>query len=682
MIEDQRMTQFYFFSGKGGVGKSTMAATTAVNHAMSGRRTLLVSTDPAGNLGDIFETEISTGTVSVMPGLDVIQLDSDKITEAYKRAMLAPLEEIFDEAAMETVREQFNGGCTVEIATFDRFTDFLSETGYDLIIFDTAPTGHTLRLMTLPGEWSAYITKSAAGSGQTCIGPVSQIQDAKDKYDEAVRMMQDPSRTTMFLVARPEKTSVFETLRARHELEKTGISRFEIIINGVYPSEISAFRELQNPFIADLQATGLPVRMVYLQAGEIKGLQVLQRFGKIVFRSGNRSHTVSRNTEAMITTAQHPNAEPMITPAQHPNAEAVITPAQHPNAEANSSVETTSTDNLAETEDFIEGNFSETTPFSDFAGGDALDQLLDRTHDKRILVFTGKGGVGKTVISCATAVQSARRGKTLLLTTDPASHIGEVLETRVDHTPREIAPSLWAANIDQHEAAEVYKAHILRDAANQGYTEDLLKSLREELDSPCTEEIAVFERFAGYLQDAQWEYIVLDTAPTGHTLRLLELPFDYQKQLGDATGTGSESANRQATGNLIRMMKDPLITAFLLVAYPEFTPLHESQRAAVDLARVGISIQGVVLNQILNISTSDSKFMQARWRMQQHYLSVARDLFPEPLFAAPLQAHHIVGLNRVDELRAAMFASADMPTSEARSDSAILAISADEAVAH
>jgi arsenite/tail-anchored protein-transporting ATPase len=682
------MAQFYFFSGKGGVGKSTMAATTAVYHAMAGRRTLLVSTDPAGNLGDIFETEISTGTVSVMPELDVIQLDSDKITEAYKRAMLAPLEEIFDEAAMETVREQFNGGCTVEIATFDRFTDFLSETGYDLIIFDTAPTGHTLRLMTLPGEWSAYITKSAAGSGQTCIGPVSQIQDAKDKYDEAVRIMQDPSRTTMFLVARPEKTSVFETLRARNELEKTGISRFEIIINGVYPSEISAFRELQDPFIANLYATGLPVRMVSLQAGEIKGLSVLQRFGKIVFRSGNRPHTVSTNAEAVDSTARRPNAD------------------------ANASAETTSNDILAETEDFIEGNFTETMPFSDFAGGEALDQLLDRTHDKRILVFTGKGGVGKTVISCATAVQAARRGKTLLLTTDPASHIGEVLETRVDHTPREIAPSLWAANIDQHEAAEVYKAHILRDAANQGYTEDLLESLREELDSPCTEEIAVFERFAGYLQDAQWEYIVLDTAPTGHTLRLLELPFDYQKQLGDATGTGPESANRQATGNLIRMMKDPLITAFLLVAYPEFTPLHESQRAAADLARVGIPIQGVVLNQILNISSSDSKFMQARWRMQQHYLSVARDLFPEPLFAAPLQAHHIVGLNRVDELRAAMFASEGMPTSadipitearptsadipiteawsnsadipitEAWSNSATLPISADETVAH
>jgi arsenite-transporting ATPase len=258
-------TQYLFFSGKGGVGKSSMAATTAVYHAENGQSTLLVSTDPAGNLGDIFEQEISTQTIKLSKNLDVIQLDADKITDAYKRKMLAPLEEILDGAALESVKEQFNGGCTVEIATFDRFTDFLSETVYDYIVFDTAPTGHTLRLMTLPGEWNDYIAKSEQRSGQTCIGPVSQIQDAKEKYEHAVKVMQNPKQTTIYLVSRPEKTSVYETKRAMKELKKTGIHRFEVIINGVIPQEaeksaiFSKLRKKQQPFIQYLSEMKIPV---------------------------------------------------------------------------------------------------------------------------------------------------------------------------------------------------------------------------------------------------------------------------------------------------------------------------------------------------------------------------------------------------------------------------------------
>ena len=181
------MTNYIFFSGKGGVGKTTMAATTAVYNAKQGKRTLLVSTDPAGNLGDIFERSIGTEPVSLMNNLQVAQMDAQAITDAYKQRMLEPLAAILDDAMFETVKEQFNGGCTVEIATFDKFTDYLDNDGYDLIVFDTAPTGHTLRLMTLPQEWSGYIKKSSEGSGQTCIGPVSQIEDSRQKYEHAVK---------------------------------------------------------------------------------------------------------------------------------------------------------------------------------------------------------------------------------------------------------------------------------------------------------------------------------------------------------------------------------------------------------------------------------------------------------------------------------------------------------------
>jgi len=597
-MNTQMNTQYLFFSGKGGVGKSSMAATTAVYHAEKGHRTLLVSTDPAGNLGDIFEQEISTQTIKLTKNLEVIQLDADKITDAYKRKMLAPLEEILDDAALESVKEQFNGGCTVEIATFDRFTDFLSETNYDFIVFDTAPTGHTLRLMTLPGEWNDYIAKSEQGNGQTCIGPVSQIQDAKEKYEHAVKVMQNPKQTTIYLVSRPEKTSVYETKRAMEELEKTGIHHFEVIINGVIPKEAEAstifskLRKKQLPFIEDLSKMAIPATEVPLQSGEIKGYKTLQEFASVVFGHKKESLAI---------------------------------------------------------------NYSDIQEFSDFRDPNALIKLLERTKNKRILAFTGKGGVGKTVAACAMAQQVAFEGKTLLLTTDPAAHIGQVLQTEVSHIAKNINGNLWAANIDQVLAGDEYKTKILNDARIQNYSDELIASLAEELESPCTEEIAVFEKFANYLVDTQWDYIVIDTAPTGHTLRLLELPFDYQKQINSKATEGKEdSASSTVIKSVISMLKDPEITRFFLVAYPEYTPLHESERAARDLERVGIAIAGVLINQILNKEDCQGEFAQTRWKMQQHYLHVAQNLFNQPLFAMPLLGREIEGPEGINALRSAI----------------------------
>jgi arsenite-transporting ATPase len=593
------MTQYIFFSGKGGVGKSSMAATTAVHYAENNKRTLLVSTDPAGNLGDIFGQEISTDIVRMGEYLDIIQLDADKITDAYKRKMLAPLEEILDGEALEAVKEQFNGGCTVEIATFDRFTDFLSETGYDYIVFDTAPTGHTLRLMTLPGEWSDYIAKSEQGSGQTCIGPVSQIQDAREKYEHAVKVLKDPEQSTIYLVARPEKTSVYETRRAKAELEKTGIHHFELIINGVIPASVATtgffeqLRQKQIQYIRELQALEMPSIQVPLQAAEIRGYQTLKRFAVIVYQ-------------------------------------------QAP--------------------DHIRADYSDTKAFAGFADPQQLKELIQRKKEKRILAFTGKGGVGKTVAACAVARQLAYDGKTLLITTDPAAHIGQVLAAEVGHEPQKIKGNLWAANIDQRQAAEEYKSRILEDARRQNYSPELIASLAEELESPCTEEIAVFEKFAQYLNDDRWAHIVLDTAPTGHTMRLLELPFEYQQQLNRSKAEAREASDRKtAIDQVIGMLKDPDSTAFFLVAYPEYTPLYESKRAARDLARAGIEIAGVLLNQILDQQACDDDFGKARWNMQQHYLHLARQLFEKPLFAMPLLEQEIIGQDSIDALRRAIF---------------------------
>lgn len=598
------MTNYLFFSGKGGVGKTTMAAVTAVYHAGKGKRTLLVSTDPAGNLGDVFERNVGIEPTRIFNNLDVVQMDAQAITDAYKQRMLEPLAAILDDTMFETVKEQFNGGCTVEIATFDRFTDFLDDETYDLVVFDTAPTGHTLRLMTLPQEWSGYIKKSSEGSGQTCIGPVSQIEGARQKYMHAVEMMQDAKRSVVYLVSRPEKTSVYETLRAKSDLEKAGIHHFKLIINGVYPDQdsnesgiFSKLSGMQQLYIKKLSEE-FPdhLHLVPLQAGEIKGLDNIIAFGEIIYENAQKT---------------------------------------------------------------IHQPFKESKSFVGFSDPKDLLKIIEKKTDERIVVLTGKGGVGKTVISCALASYLSQKGKTLLVTTDPAAHIGQVLEKNVSYDISQIKEGLFAVNIDQKEAVIEYKKIILDDAKANGYSDELLASLEEELESPCTEEIAIFDKFAALLTTGKWDYIVLDTAPTGHTLRLLELPFEYQKQIDmKLKGQTKEDASVNKNSKIqevIRKLQNPDDTSFLLVSYPEFTPIYESYRALLDLERVGINIQGIMLNQVLKQSDCLGGFSLERWKMQQHYLSIAVGLYHKPLFMVPLQSDEIIGLKAVDHLQQDVF---------------------------
>ncbi|MCX6335648.1 MAG: TRC40/GET3/ArsA family transport-energizing ATPase [Bacteroidia bacterium] len=599
------MTQYIFFSGKGGVGKTTIAATTAVYQSQKGKRTLLVSTDPAGNLGDIFERKVGVDTIEVSPNLFLAQMDSDAITDAYKNRMLEPLSAILEGAVLEQVKEEFNGGCTVEIATFDKFTDFLGDETYDLIIFDTAPTGHTLRLMTLPNEWDKYIQKSAEGQGQTCIGPVSQLESSRQKYSHAVSILQNADRTTVYLVSRPEKTSVYETMRAKSELERTGIHNFHLVINGVYPNHSSlsglfgTMAENQQKYIQELRSL-FPetVSQVPLQQSEVKGVKNISLLGEIAF---DKKDVV------------------------------------------------------------IQTDFPLNRTFNAFSSSEILSGLLEKKTNNRIIILTGKGGVGKTIMACTLAMKMAEKGKTLLFTTDPAAHIGQVLETEVNHIPVNITGNLWAVNIDQKTAVEEYRLKIMDDARTNGYSDELMASLEEELESPCTEEIAIFEQFANLLNEPGWDYFVLDTAPTEHTMRLLELPFEYKKQI-DMKLKGNTSAKPDASqGNskiesLISRLKNPENATFLLVAYPEFTPIHESYRAMKDLERVGINAQGIFLNHILSSVDCQSGFGLERWKLQQHYLYKAFDLYnAKPLFAIPLQPSEIIGIEKVKKLSDEIF---------------------------
>jgi len=610
-------TQYIFFTGKGGVGKTTMACATAVYHAKEGKKTLIITTDPASNLADVFEREIGHKITAIGIGnLWGVEIDPDKATEEYRERILQPMREVMPDNVMTVLEEQFNSPCTTEIASFDRFVDFMttdaSDNGipYDVVIFDTAPTGHTIRLLELPIDWSKHIEESAQGSGYTCIGPVASIQENKKKYDEATRLLGDTERTKFVFVLQPEETSLYETRRASDELKTIGVKNIELIINGILPEEVCDhpfFRsryEMQQKYLKKIgEMFPVQQRRMFQRDGEIKGLNGIQHIANDLFpqngvapqyRLGNGQDTES------ITIRQDDS--------------------------------------------------------------DSIVDLIKPNGKTKSVFFTGKGGVGKTTISCAAAYHIASQGyKTLLLTTDPASHIGEVLEQKIGDTiqPVEGVDNLYAVMIDQEKAVEEYKQRIIDDA-KQKYNEDMLMAMREELESPCTEEMAAFDKFVSYAEGDDYDVIVFDTAPTGHTLRLLELPFDYDQQVGLMVSTNEQSEavksdTKKRFERIISRMKDPEQSVFSFVVYPESTPIVEAHRAMLDLKEAGIDTQFVVANQVLHPEYCTNDFFIRRRKMQEKYLSEMRNRFKVPVTIMPLLETEIRGLEMVKRAAGELF---------------------------
>ena len=604
------MTNYLFFSGKGGVGKTTMACATAIHYALQGKKTLIVTTDPASNLADVFEQEIGHRITQVrgITGLYAMEIDPDEATRQYKERIIGPFREIMPEDVIASLEENLSGPCTTEMASFDRFIDFMESDEYNVIVFDTAPTGHTIRLLELPVDWSKHIEESAKGSGQTCLGPVQSIQESKDKYDRATALLKDPERTTFIFVMRPEELSLYETLRASKELETIGIKSGEIIINGILPEEvceIEFFRkkyEAQQKVIRETEsAIEKPKRYMLLRDNEVKGIEALRDVAVELF-------TLKEKTEV---------------------------------------------NNLRRWEDkkFLSSqplNFS-TSQLQD--SSHVAGQLFTPVNGTKAIFFTGKGGVGKTTLSCITAFYTAQKGfKTLLVTTDPAAHIGEVLDVKVGSEQTRITENLYAVIIDQEKAFIEYKERILKEARGK-YSEDMLAAMEEELNSPCTEEMAAFDRFIQFVESKDFDAVVFDTAPTGHTLRLLNLPFDYAKQVEMMVSTTESSGVKEVTQNrfrdIISILRDKKRTVFSLVLYPESTPIMESYRAMLDLKDAGIETQLVVANMILPEEVCSNNFFKNRRQMQLKYLQEIKDRFNLPVLQFPMMQDEIKGLGRL-----------------------------------
>lgn len=604
------MTQYIFFSGKGGVGKTSMACTHAVRYADEGKRTLIVTTDPASNLADTFEQSIGHQVTPItgVTNLWAMEIDPDQATQEYIDRAMAPIRAAFPPQIVQVMEEQMSGPCTAEVAAFDRFTDFLetpADNGavFDVVIFDTAPTGHTIRLLELPADWSQSINAASSGSGQTCIGPAAAIQDAKHKYERALEAMRESDQTTFIFVLHPEAISIKETRRAIGELRKLDIENYRLIINSIIPYEgaqnplFAARLEMQTRYLAEIE-TDLPYpkQRMFLLAGEIKGVQRLRQVGKIFFDG---------------TAAKTFKAEQV-----QPQAATIATPLE-----------------------------------------DVRLRLQPNGH-RRTVFFAGKGGVGKTVASCITAVWLARQEhKTLLLTTDPAAHLGDVLDSPVGDKIAPVAgqPNLWAVKIDPKTTAETYKARILEDARQRGRPEKAIAVMEEELNSPCTEEMAAFDKFIEYASQDEWQAVVFDTAPTGHTLRLLELPMDWSKQLdvkifASVDTTAADDVAKQRFGKVIEMMRDPEQSAFAFVMYPEATPILEAWRAAKELGTVGIQPGLVIANMVIPPEQADTPFTRARRSMQEKYLAEITERFRVPVAQIPLLPQEIKGLEMLAEL--------------------------------
>jgi arsenite-transporting ATPase len=604
-------TQFIFFSGKGGVGKTSMACAHAVRYADEGKRTLIVTTDPASNLADVFEQEIGHQVTPIarVPGLFAMEIDPDTATKEYIDRAMEPIRAAFPAQIVQVMEEQMSGPCTAEVAAFDRFTDFLdvpADDGkpFEIVIFDTAPTGHTIRLLELPAEWSQSIDAASAGSGQTCLGPAAAIQDAKHKYERALSAMRESGQTSFVFVLHPEAISIKETRRAIDELKKLDILNFRLIINSIIPPEaarnplFAARAEMQAHYLEQIEREfAFAKQRMPLQAGEINGVERLRQVGKIFFDG-----------------EQAPEEAKSSTLESHQRA-------------FGSSI-------------------------------DVVRARLSPNGQRRTIFFAGKGGVGKTVASCISAVWLARQGhKTLLLTTDPAAHLGDVLDTPVgdEITPVAGQPNLWAVKIDPKAAAETYKERILKDARQRGRPESAIKVMEEELDSPCTEEMAAFDKFIEYASQEGWEAVVFDTAPTGHTLRLLELPVDWSKQIdvkifASVEATAADDVAKQRFGKVIEMMSDPEQSTFAFVMYPEATPILEAWRAAKELGTVGIHPSLVVANMVIPPEQSTTPFVQSRRLMQEKYLKEIGERFKVPLVQIPLLPQEIRGLKMLAEL--------------------------------
>ncbi|MCQ6275584.1 arsenical pump-driving ATPase [Bacillus sp. V3B] len=577
---NQIQTQFLFLTGKGGVGKTSTACALAVVLADSGKKVLLISTDPASNLQDVFGIEL-TSTPKAVPAVEHLfasNIDPEASAKAYRESVVGPYRDKFPEAVVATMEEQLSGACTVEIAAFDEFTGFLTNCEivghYDHIIFDTAPTGHTLRLLQLPTAWNGFLEESTHGA--SCLGPLSGLADKKDLYSKAVSALSDPTKTTLILVTRPDVSALLEADRASKELKEIGVKNQMLIVNGLLQhhneeDEVSsAFYQRQRDAlkqVPDHLKETLTYSLPYVSYS-LTGVENLRK----LFTPYEVSTTLDSESQSVNL----------------PGLKVVI---------------------------------------DDFSANGTK------------LIFTmGKGGVGKTTVASAIAVGLVEKGHRVhLTTTDPAAHLDYQFQS--DHHNQ----NLTISSINPKVEVEKYKAKIIAKSS-ESLDEAGLAYLKEDLESPCTEEIAVFQAFAEVVARSENEIVVIDTAPTGHTLLLLDSSQSYSKEIERSTGDVPKSAKK-----LLPQIRNPKETAVVIVTLAEATPVLEASRLQDDLRRASIKPQWWVINQSLSATNTNDPVLKRKAMAEQEWIQEVDETKAEKCAIIPWLPEEKVGYDKLKE---------------------------------
>jgi len=582
-------TRFLFFTGKGGVGKTSLACASAIALADRGRRVLLVSTDPASNLDEVLGVKLTSAPTNVpdVPRLAALNIDPAAAAAAYREKLVGPYRNKLPEAIVRNMEEQLSGACTMEIAAFDEFSRLLGQpeatVDFDHVIFDTAPTGHTLRLLSLPGAWTGFLDSNTTGN--SCLGPLSGLEKQRVVYEKAVAALADGGSTTLVLVSRAQKAALVEAERTSNELAAIGVRNQRLILNGLFQA-----------VAAD------PVALALQQRGQ-DALTAAQDFlarrpvSKVELRSYNLV-----GIPALRALVQN-DLDSLKSP---------LTPAFSPSDGAREKMDLSPTESLAQ----------------------LVDALAQAGNG--VVMTMGKGGVGKTTIAAAIATELVRRGHRVhLSTTDPAAHIAVAAGKMA---------GLEVSRIDPQAETRAYVEQVMA-TAGKNLDANGRALLEEDLRSPCTEEIAVFRAFARTVAQGKDAFVVLDTAPTGHTLLLLDATESYHREIARKASDMPEEVR-----NLLPHLRDGSFTHVLVVTLPEATPVHEAAMLQEDLRRAQIEPFAWVINQSFAESGSHDPLLVARGRNETQFIREVVEKLSKRTALVPWVTEEPAGPERLQQL--------------------------------